>query len=176
MLYYILATSYSPVEFEYTSYSCDYVYKLAPNWLNQLSDIYVFFGVALVFFVLILSSGYLLMKAQRGAVERQRAVPWPGVLAVTLTAATLLVSFLPYTIVRVTNPGQSGAEDHYSFELWRIVIYFQNINIMANFFIYSLTVKSFRDFLKDRVDAAVFMLSQRETRTLNQHLGLNYVN
>jgi hypothetical protein len=156
MLYYILATSSSPIEFEYTSYSCDYIYKIAPNWLDKLSDIYAFLSFALVYMVLILSSGYLLMKARIGAAERQRAVPWPGVLAVILTATTLIVSFLPYNVFRISHIFRPGHHE-YGVQQWRIVIYFQNINIVANFLIFALTVQSFREFLKTKFQAAVFL-------------------
>jgi hypothetical protein len=107
MLYFILPTSSNPVKFKYISNSCDYDYDLAPEWLEKLSDIYLFYmGFALVYFILIASSGYLVLKAWRGAEKHQRTVSWPGVLAVTLTAITLLVAFSPYIVVGVTIPSE----------------------------------------------------------------------
>ena len=72
-------------------------------------------------------------------------------LAIALTAVTLVLSFLPYNVVRIISQSDNSVD----VELWRAVIYFQNINIMANFFIYSLTVPSFRKFLRDRFRALV---------------------
>ena len=60
-------------------------------------------------------------------------------LAIALTAVTLVLSFLPYNVVRIISQSDNSVD----VELWRAVIYFQNINIMANFFIYSLTVPKF---------------------------------
>ena len=151
LLYVMVVEPVDTVYFNYISYTCDYNYTLTPHWLGLLTDVYLLVGVTTAYLILLASSVYLLLKAVRRAAQHERSVPWQGMLAIALTAVTLVLSFLPYNVMRII----SQLDNFVDVELWRAVIYFQNINIMANFFIYSLTVPSFRKFLRDRFRALV---------------------
>jgi hypothetical protein len=83
-------------------------------------------------------------------------VRWKGINIVVLTVVVYLASYLPYTLILVSSI--FGVK--YSSTLWRAVIRLAYLNIMANFFIYSLTVPSFREFLKLKMSAILSRLRQ----------------
>ena len=66
-----------------------------------------------------------------------------------LTGAVYCVSSLPYTVYRIMiNMVHFEDENPFFIQFERISEYLTYLNIMSNFFIYSLTIPSFRRFLK----------------------------
>ena len=64
------------------------------------------------------------------------------------------MSYLPMTVVFVTF--LLGVR--YSSRVWRAVALVQYLNIMANFFVYSITVQSFREFFKLKTSQLLSLL------------------
>jgi hypothetical protein len=137
-------TSTEALQFNYMDYTCSYdeTQLEVPTWLTWFAGIFSLGGFLLAIVILVITSAILLMKARILALERGRNLRWQGVLTVTATTVVYLVSILPYFIVAVSSLAVT-----YSITTWRIVLYISNLNIMANFYIYSLTVRSFREFL-----------------------------
>jgi hypothetical protein len=113
---------------------------------------------------MIVTSILILVTARRAASRQRESVRWKGITTVVLTAVVLLVSFLPYNVVWVL----SLFAVKYSSTLWRTVFKLNYFNIMANFFIYSLTVPSFREFLKLKMFAILSTLRQTNQQRVPQ--------
>ena len=149
---YLSSSDYFP-SFSYLEYSCFIRVKhqtMVPLWLYQLrkavSSIHIFLILAVI-----ITSLLLVLEAKRTASRNNRAVRWEGILTVILTGAVVVVSFGPFALIwtlsnlgiRISVPSVRAAT----------VLY--NLNIVANFFIYAMTVQSFRKFLKKKFSAII---------------------
>ena len=137
------------IHFSYRDYSCNYDYTSSsvPTWhvLSGLAFFYLFSFIG--YTTLIITSTSLLMVAKRAASRHREPMRWEGVATVLLTVAVFLVSYLPWGVVFTT----SILGMQYSSTVIRAVFNLMKLNILANFFIYSLTVPSFRKFLKSKI-------------------------
>ena len=86
-------------------------------------------------------------------------------MTVVLTAAVYSVSFVPITIYFIMKPFvEKGPEPGpFYLEFYRVAVSASNFNVLANFFVYSLTVTSFRNFLKTQLRQKVSLLSNMIT-------------
>ena len=139
------------IYFEYKIYLCDCMFK-APIWKTLLpifSVFYIFIPIIIVFITTIPTLKYLL-AARKSAQRVGGSVPWHGALAVVLTASVFLLANFPVFIYYV---GTSIFEDPTGFfqvQLSRISQFVSLPNIMSNFFIYTLTIPSFRRYILSR--------------------------
>ena len=102
--------------------------------------------------ILIVTSILLLVAARRTAARQGVELHWMGVVTVLLTVGVLMISYLPVLVVMVV---QSGTGKEPSSTARRIVQFLTYLNVMANFFIYSLTSSSFRKFLKLMISSLI---------------------
>jgi hypothetical protein len=115
----------------------------------------VYFGITVILIVIlgyttpIVTSILILITARRAASRQRESVKWQGITIVVLTVVVLLVSYLPHNVFIVSS--HFGLK--HSSTVKRILYRLTYLNIMANFFIYSLTVPSFREFLKLKMSA-----------------------
>ena len=73
-------------------------------------------------------------------------------MTTVLTATVFCVSILPYFVYRVQQSVTSGDTTSVSFAHFnRVTISFFCLNTISNFYIYSLTVPSFRSFVFSRI-------------------------
>jgi hypothetical protein len=152
--------------FVYFKYSCDFdtEFTSAPKWLDEIIYVSLAFNNITTNLLLIVTTVWLLMIARRTALQQNGSLRWQGVLPVTLTAVVYVTSSFPLAWVIVTKRIVP-----YSELTWAIVSSLQNINIMANFFIYSLTIRSFRDFLKTTIRSTVSkVIPCRRLRRVNR--------
>ena len=158
--------------FDYYDYACDYDSSLtrAPAVLKVLTQITTVLGLVVISIVLLSTSALLLITARNVAVRRGECLRWQGVLTVSLTIAVFLISWLPYLVVQTTD---KLASVQYSIETKRAVRFLLYLNVMANFFIYSLTVRSFRKFLRSRIKMLMFAIKFRkyEKEEASPHMG-----
>ena len=138
----MLFTSTDDWKFSYYDYTCNGDLSDAPLWLRWFSSAFTFGGLLLAFLILIITSALLLIKARKLALMRGRNLRWQGVLAVLATTAVYLVSNMPWFVLEV-----SSLVVTHSIKTWRIALFISNLNIMANFYVYCLTVRSFREFI-----------------------------
>jgi uncharacterized membrane protein len=145
------------IHFSYNDYECNYGYNLTdvPTWYRQYFLISIPIVTALAYVILVATSIALLVVAKKSASKRHITLRWEGVIAVLLTVAILLISYLPFSVTFVI--WFMGVE--FSTTTWRAVGYIQYLNIIANFFIYYLVLQSFREFLHKRLSVLRSSLS-----------------
>ena len=101
--------------------------------------------------VVILSTILLLAEAKKAATTAHLALRWQGIMTVVLTATVYSFSILPislYQILEAFLDDATAEPSSFSTYFLRLAISFVNLNILANFFIYFVTVSSFRNFVK----------------------------
>ena len=87
----------------------------------------------------------ILRRQSRQIGSRQR---WQGILVVSITAASFTISTLPFYIYQsLAEPGTDNLTGFIQEDFPRIAEACYSLNIMSNFYIYCLTVRSFREFL-----------------------------
>ena len=118
--------------------------------------------------VIIVVSTVLLLKEARRVVTDSRESPrWQGIMTVVITATVSIITFLPpavYLIAEpfiVKDPSVPGPFYKVFYRFCRAVTC---VNILANFFVYSLTVTSFRNFLKSKFKQAFSFRSNKFTK------------
>jgi hypothetical protein len=79
---------------------------------------------------------------------------WQGVLTVVFTAVVYSIAFLPNTVYHIGEPFvgvESLKSEPFRVTFFRVAASVLTVNVIANFFIYCLTVNSFRAFLRVRI-------------------------
>ena len=163
-LLYIRDTIY----FSYEDYSCayDYLSPTLPSWFPWYAPTSIAVLGILSYTTLIVTSVLLLIVASSAASRHGETLRWEGVITILLTAIVLLFSYLPFSVVMVA--WLFGIE--LSNSTFRAIFHLTYLNIMANFFVYSLTVRSFRNFLKIKISEllSLMRLSTRGSRQPHQ--------
>ena len=154
-LLYIRDTIY----FSYEDYSCayDYLSPTLPSWFPWYAPTSIAVLGILSYTTLIVTSVLLLIVASSAASRHGETLRWEGVITILLTAIVLLFSYLPLSVVMVT--WLFGIE--LSNSTFRAIFHLTYLNIMANFFVYSLTVRSFRNFLKIKISELLSLIIMR---------------
>jgi hypothetical protein len=102
--------------------------------------------------IIIVVSSVLLLKEAKGVARgTQESLRWQGIMTVLLTAAVYSLSYLPITVYFIAGPfvkQDSSEPGPFYIEFYRIACAALTINVFANIFVYSLTVASFRSFLR----------------------------
>ena len=145
----------SDAVFDWRIYACDFSFEATIwAWLKPLMTVIY----SIIPNVLVTTSTIrLVIIAKQAAARRNKNVNMQGVVTIILVAVVYHVSLLPFTIYHIA---ESIIVDKTSFlhkEFYRMSISFLSFNIISNFFIYSLTIKGFRQFLS--------RLAQRSPRT-----------
>jgi hypothetical protein len=131
--------------FSYMEYECAYDYSSSsiPTWYLKYFVIAFIVTYAITYILLLVTSIFLLILATTAASQHGHSLRWEGIATVLLTVLVLLVSNVPYGAIFVAS--LVGVE--YDSALWLQLQKLSFLNVMANFFVYSLTVPSFRRFL-----------------------------
>ena len=147
------------VHFDNRIYHCRYEYN-DDLWKVALPITVLIFSV--IPYLTIISTTVptlkYLMNARRSSIRFQGRVPWQGALTVALTAIIYTISTLPTALYHVLEKFIKGREypfDWFHMEFTRICSSLLMINIIANFYIYCLTIKSFRRFLFSRLQLVI---------------------
>ena len=137
------------VLFDYRTYICEHGFN-PENWItipSLASAIYSFAPNLIIVLVTIPTLQYL-AAARRSARRARGNVPWQGALTVALTAAIYCISIVPITVYHFAKRWlRNDSSGWFYVKFYRVSSFFLLINIMANVYIYSLTIKSFRRFL-----------------------------
>ena len=177
----MLALYQDDVEFEYKIYACNYKFR-AEIWQNLLLPIFSVFTMFIPNIVIVattIPTLKYLYTATRSARRAGGSVPWQGTLTVALTAVVYCISTLPFGIcisffmVETDIKGPT-----FRFHFYRISFFGLMINIMANFYIYALTIKSFRRFLFSKILSNLPALSQISTNMTSltgENIVLQYI-
>ena len=140
---YNLLYSRQDLVFTYRFYTCIYNAATFPPWLLK----FYYYGYTTVitttFGALFISSLLILVFARRAAVRHHEALRLEGVLIVILTVASFFVSYLPWFVAK------SGKINN--MVVYRVTYFLTFVNTSVNFFVYALSITSFRKFLRRKV-------------------------
>ena len=135
--------------FSYISYTCGYDFS-AEIWkflLRPLGILLVLLPTCLV----IITSTYLLIIAKQVARRERKSMKWQGLITVVLTAAVFCFSSLPWFVIVMSDEAQHNKKSATNLIFTRIAFSAIFLNTMSNFYIYCLTVDSFRTFVLSRL-------------------------
>ena len=148
------------IYFDFFSYVCFYDFQ---EIATKVESKWYLLSVTVAFIALnaelIGTSIVLLVVAKRTAVRFNETLKWEGVSAVLLTVLVYLLSTLPSLVVTVAVFRNFSLDT----SLVRASYQFLRLGVMANFFIYCLALKSFRNFLRVRFsEISRFSILRRE--------------
>ena len=141
------------VMFDYRNYCCSYGYssQLWKKVLPMAGLIYLIVPNVTIVATTVPTLKYL-ADARKSAKRIKGTVPWQGALTVALTAVVSSISTLPLTVYVIgKNFVRKDHLDWFHVNFFRISTFLLLINIMSNFYVYTLTIKSFRRFLSATV-------------------------
>ena len=105
--------------------------------------------------VTVVVSTVLIIGEARKVVRRtQESLRWQGITSIVLTATVYTIAFLPAAVYFFAEPFREKDPDKpgsFHIEFFRVAIGILQFQVLSNFFIYSLTVASFRRFLVVKV-------------------------
>ena len=135
-------------ELHYTFYSKNDIPE--HSWRNYVQYLIMLIPVKTTFILLITILLFRqLLKARKLARRARKRARWQGIITVMLTALFHLVSYMPIIVREVA---ESHIREQYGLSeyvyLARISYTILYLNVVGNVFIYTLTVPSFRSFLK----------------------------
>ena len=140
----------SDVYFDYRIYTHDYGFSSA-TW-TFLAPISSFILLLTPNIITIVATIILIHKAAKCVKkDKQSTLRWQGIMTVVFAAVVYSLSVLPLTVYSIVHPFVDKDPINpgpFHTHFYRIAVTFLTFNIVANFFIYSLTVSGFKDFLK----------------------------
>ena len=161
---FFLKVKWDDIRFDYRTYTCDYMYtsemsrKLVPFFISLNN-----FAPNIIIVTTTLPTLIYLFKARKSAMRVRGSVPWQGTVTVVLTAFVCSMSNLP-TIAShiwkgsIQDQARGSGDDKIKVYFSRAAKFLLVINIMSNFYIYTLTIRSFRKFLRTRFSLFLSLL------------------
>ena len=143
-----LAIDKDDVVFDYRVYFSTYQYT-SSLWKIFMPVSALIFLIAPVVTVVV-STVLILRKAWKAVRRNKKSLRWQGVTTVVLTGTSHVTAFLPIAIYFFAEPfveKDSGIPGIFHTEFYRVASGIIQFQVISNFFIYSLTVASFRRFL-----------------------------
>ena len=156
----LLVVDMDDVYFSRITYTCRYAFS-ADVW-KYIKPILFMLFVLIPTIGTIVSSVLIITKAKTLARRSEDRLRWQGILTVVLTAAVYCISFLPMTVHLIIQPYVDN--ERYQTYAPRIVDTLIYFNVVANIFIYSFTVTSFRVFLRTRIKMAVSWTNRHNSK------------
>ena len=142
------------VEFDYSTYNCDYGFesRIWKKFLTPAMTIFEIFVPNVLIIATTIPTLKYLADARKSARRVQGSVRWQGAVAVALTAVVYCVSTLPNFVYSICQSLiNEDPTSLFQFRFYRVTEFLLMINIMSNFYIYTLTIKSFRRFLVSKI-------------------------
>ena len=93
----------------------------------------------------------ILAKAKRAGEKSGEVIKWQGVTTVVMTLIILIIAMVPTIIFHFFERSKSDEDQYKLYKSARITCALFMLNVMSNFYIYCLTVSSFRQFLRFRL-------------------------
>ena len=141
------------ISFDYRNYGCDYIYS--SNIWNWLAPLLFSVYMAIPNCIVLSTTVNLLIIAKKIARRGRENPRWEGVITTVLTATVYCISVLPYAVYRIADQSNikslQDPQDFFHKVYFRIARSLLYLNTISNFYIYCLTVSSFRKFLWSRV-------------------------
>ena len=160
-----LVINKSDVGFDYKTYTCDYMFTEQDVWesLRPLIAILNLFAPTTIIVATTVPTLKYIADARQTAKRARGSIPWQGAVTVSLTAVVCCVAILPSVVLNVGGSFLVNTGD-LKLQFTRVAKFLLSINIMSNFYIYTLTVKSFRQFLLHKIKPITFLSWQDSDR------------
>ena len=145
----LLVIDRGDVAFDYRVYACMYGFT-SNYWTTIKPTTFFLFGILPNIAIVATTVPTLkyIFDARKSAKRVQGSVPWQGALTVVFNSAVYCISSLPYMVYNFVegfvNENPLGL---FHVDYHRISAFLLMINVVANFYIYVFTIKSFRRFL-----------------------------
>ena len=161
------------IVFDYTSYDVDYVRSNNSVWKYAGLSVGLLYCIPIIIVIIssVLTLQYL-VEARKISRRGGGLLRWQGILAVLLTGIVYCVSSLPYTVYKMRRPFVPPFETppesppgYFHIQFKRHSEYMTLLNVMSNFYIYSLTVRSFRRSIWSKIATKVPLSGQRKEST-----------
>ena len=150
MLALLLIIKKDAVHFDYRTYDCRFALS-SESWKWLKLVLVILFSV-IPNILVVVTTVFLLVIARGIARRGGDNLRWQGVISTILVAVVYCVSILPWAIFNFMAVSEADfVKDPHGFfrtDFHRIVKSFTCINTISNFYIYTITVKSFRAFLR----------------------------
>jgi hypothetical protein len=163
-------TTSKSLYFDHTYYFCNVAISLTqtPVWFVWFAYSVSYLAFLVMFLLLLTTSALLLHAARESALRHGESVKWQGILTVILTVVVFLTSYLPSFTVSLLVRLSSTLNP--SSVVKRGMLFMESVNVTANFFVYTLTLGSFREFLSGRIHYLARQLgwSSHTAQTLRQ--------
>ena len=162
------------IAFDYTTYNCEYMHQ-ADVWMkiSPILAVITLFIPNIVILATTIPTLKYLATAWKSARRARASLPLQGTLTVALTATIYCIATLPmfiFFIIKEDPLIQASNTSLFQVRFHRIASFMGIINIMSNFYIYTLTIKSFRAFLSSRISSLLSACLQTITTS-----GKNYI-
>ena len=150
----LLITDRHDIKFDYKIYTCDFMYSQKIwIWLQIVVSALNHFTPNIIIVATTIPTLMYLAAARKSAKRVRGSVPWQGALTVALTAIVSCLSNIPNITAEIFIKKLVDETEQFSVQSTRVGKYFLFINIMSNFYIYALTIKSFRRFLRAKINS-----------------------
>ena len=146
----LLMVDEQDVSFDYRDYACRY--RFSSELWKTLRPIAGLFLSVLPTLIVPITTALLIVEARKVAQRHRDSLRWQALMTVILTAVLFCVSVVPISLYSVL--GYVVVEEYpgaFHVYYYRFAMSALSVNVMYNFYLYCLTVTSFRKFLIDRV-------------------------
>ena len=149
-----ISLSKDDVIFDYRTYVCIYGFSSdAWIWLKPLLT--VFFSI-LPNLIVVITTIMLIIEARKVTHRAHERLRLQGIMIVVLTAVVYCLSVIPYTVYLIAAPHvKEDPPGKFHVQYFRVAACCLLFNTVSNFYIYTLTLTSFRKFLWDRCRAVI---------------------
>ena len=153
------------VSFDYRTYLCEYCWNAyTSEWAFDLFSLTSLVSLDAVIITTTAPTLTYLVKARKCAKRTKKSAPWQGALAVSLTAIVFCLSTVPIGVFFFCR--LISVQDYHGVNLlYRYGCFFTKANISSNFFIYALTITSFRRYLIDKIRQIPMIASKCKRKT-----------
>ena len=146
------------VYFNFLDYNCDYYSPSEDSIIPTITSALVGLSGVVTTTITVVSSFMLIAIARNVAMRGPGELQWQGIVTVLLTAAAYLLSTLPGSVYLLgsyfVDPSQPEIFHFWRVYLYRFSAFIAILNVLFNFYIYTLTLTSFREFLWSRIKVA----------------------
>lgn len=156
----LIAKDTHDVFFDYRVYACNF--NFSTPFTETVRQVTSFICLSLPSGFVVFSTVWLLMIARRITKRSYGNMKWQGILTAVGVATAFLISFVPYTVYHFLS-AQFDNDPKSIFH--RIADGCLYLNTISNFYIYSLTIPSFKQFLLSKTKQILPFLEYSTVQT-----------
>ena len=139
------------IYFSYVTYNCEMDRSPAHvSWIAKIAFVISGSSLVVCIMLVIVSCVMLIAIAKRITDRGPGGLQWQGIMTVLLTAALFTAGALPIAVYLVAAYF-TKEKSIWNIQFLRFAYTAASLNLLANFYIYTITVTSFRQFLKAKM-------------------------